>query len=294
MKKPYASVAAIALAVICYFPARVAKLSEPEAKALAARFHFEKVALPEVPDHLPYKNVRQVHPSLERICAWVSSMGASATLVDLDGDGLANDLIWVEPRTDLVTVLPVPGTGDRYKAFTFNCAFWAHNSYDLAALAPMGSIAGDFNEDGLMDVMVYFWGRTPVIYLHKAASKLEVAGFEPVELVDSGERWFSNAAIQADLDGDGHIDLMIGNYFQDGSRVLDRKATGIQVMHEGKSKALNGGYKHVFLWQRGVGGASPQVQYREVTHLFSEEIARGWTLALGAADPMAICFRRFT
>src|SRR4029077_15446028 len=66
--------------------------------------------------------------------------------------------------------------------------------------------------------------------------------------------------------------------------VLDRKATGIQVMHEGKSKALNGGYKHGFLWQHRVGGASPLVKYQEVTHLFSDEIARGWTLAMGAAD----------
>ena len=113
MKLSHSSVAAIALAAICYFPARVPKLSDSEANALAARFRFEKVVLPEIPDHPPYKNVRRVHPSLERICAWVSSLGASATLADLDGDGLANDLISVDPRTDLVTVLPAPGTGDR-------------------------------------------------------------------------------------------------------------------------------------------------------------------------------------
>src|SRR4029079_471572 len=103
-------VAALALVAICYFPSRIPKLSDAESGALAARFRFEKLSLPEVPDHPPYKNVRQVHPSLERICAWVSSLGASATLSDLDGDGLANDLISVDPRTDLVTVLPVPST----------------------------------------------------------------------------------------------------------------------------------------------------------------------------------------
>jgi hypothetical protein len=47
-----------------------------------------------------------VHPSLERISAWVSSLGAAATLADLDGDGLPNDVIYVDPRTDLVTVAP--------------------------------------------------------------------------------------------------------------------------------------------------------------------------------------------
>jgi hypothetical protein len=38
-------------------------------------------------------------------------------------------------------------------------------------------------------------------------------------------------ATQADLDGDGHVDLLIGNYFQDGARILDAKAGGTEVMH---------------------------------------------------------------
>jgi hypothetical protein len=105
-----------------------------------------------------------------------------------------------------------------------------------------------------------------------------------MELSDSGERWYSNAAIQADLDGDGHLDLVVGNYFQDGARVLDAKAAGTEVMHAGKAKALNGGYKHVFLWQAATSGAAPAVRYQEIKNVFSEEVARGWTLAMGAAD----------
>jgi hypothetical protein len=165
----------------------------------------------------------------------------------------------------------------------------------------MGSVAGDFNEDGLLDLMVYFWGRPPVLYLRKSDGSagseagqdasarpsekpLALGAFVPRELIDSGERWYSNAAIQGDLDGDGHVDLFIGNYFQDGARVLDAKAGGTEVLHEGKAKALNGGYKHVFLWQAATNGPTPTVRYQEIKNVFSEEVARGWTLAMGAAD----------
>jgi hypothetical protein len=289
MKKHFSCLAAILLVAICYPFAKVPTLTSPEKAALAARFSFKKISLPEVPERPAYKLVRQVHPSLERISAWISSLGAAATLADLDGDGLPNDLINVDPRTDLVTVTPVPGTGERYKPFALDTSFWSHQSYDLSTIAPMGTVAGDFNEDGLLDLMLYFWGRTPVLYLRKSdgstgAKQLSLSAFAPRELIDSGERWYSNAAIQPDLDGDGHVDLLIGNYFQDGARVLDAKASGTVVMHEGKAKALNGGYKHLFLWQAATSGTVPTVRYKEIKNVFSEEVARGWTLAMGAAD----------
>jgi hypothetical protein len=55
-------------------------------------------------------------------------------------------------------------------------------------------------------------------------------------------------------------------------------------MHEGKAKALNGGYKHVFLWQGRDSGDSTAVTYKEVKDVFPEAVARGWTIAMGAAD----------
>ncbi|MDB6030986.1 MAG: uncharacterized protein JWM16_1324 [Verrucomicrobiales bacterium] len=301
MNKRASCFAAIVLVAVCYPFAKLPTLTAPEMATLAGRFRFNRLPLPEVPNPPPYKFVRQVHPSLERICAWTSSLGAAATLADLDGDGLPNDIIYVDPRTDLVTVAPAPGTGERYKTFSLDTSFWAHNSYDLPTLAPMGTVAGDFNEDGLMDVLVYFWGRTPILYLRKADQttaangrqdaratpserELSANAFVPRELVESGERWYCNGAVQADLDGDGHVDLLIGGYFQEGSRILDPKADGTVMMHEGKAKALNGGHKHVFLWESGASGASPSATYKEVKNVFSEEVARGWSLALGAAD----------
>src|SRR5450631_4450171 len=104
MKKYFSSLAAIILVAVCYPLAKLPILSSREMAVLAARFSFTRLPLPEIPEHPPYKFVRDVHPSLRRISAWISSTGAAATLADLDGDGLPNDLCYVDPRTDLVTV----------------------------------------------------------------------------------------------------------------------------------------------------------------------------------------------
>jgi hypothetical protein len=286
-----AALVALVAVAASYALARFPTLSPDQTADLAARFKFTQHTLPEVPNHPPYKNVRQVHPSLQRISAWISTLGAAVTLADLDRDGLPNDLCYVDPRTDLVTVAPVPGTGSRYQPFSLHPV---PLPYEAATMAPMGSVAGDFNEDGLLDLLVYYWGRTPVLFLRqqsqakaaqaKDGEALRRDSYVSRELVDTGERWYSNGAIQADLDGDGHLDLVVGNYFQDGARILDAKAGGVEVMHEGKAKALNGGLKHFFLWTGASVGSEPAARYQEITGAVSEEVNRGWTLAIGAAD----------
>lgn len=286
----YAAALVAAVVIVCCFGmARYPRLSPTERAELAARFKFVQMPLPEVPNHPPYQYVRAVHPSLKRISAWISSLGAAAVMEDLDGDGLPNDLVYSDPRTGLVTVAPVPGTGKRYAPFTLNPA---PLPYDPATMAPMGIVPGDFNEDGLMDLLVYYWGRSPVIFLRKKTAGVEpgkpyalcAADYEPVELSTNGERWFSNGAVTADFDGDGHVDILIGDYFADGSRILDAHAGGVEAMHESFSKALSGGKKHFFLWKGATSGAHPTVHFVEVTNVFSPEVNHGWTLAIGAAD----------
>jgi hypothetical protein len=284
-----AALAAIALIVPCYWMARFPCISAGDCMKMAVRFKFDKLPLAEAAHHPPYKYVRQVHPSLQRISAWISSLGASVALADLDGDGLPNDLINIDPRTDLVTVAPAPGTGDRYAPFTLNPAPLPYNASNTA---PMGVLVGDFNEDGLADILVYFWGRSPVIFLRRKTAGAEpgkpasisAGDYAPVELAEGGERWFSNGGVQADLDGDGHVDLLIGNYFQDGGHVLDANAAGVEVMQQGLAKALAGGRKHFFLWNGATSGENPTVHFREVTNIVSPEIEHGWTLAIGVAD----------
>jgi hypothetical protein len=268
---------------LTYSLTRLPALPAGERATLASNFAFSRLPLPE-PAGYARRSIRRVNPSLERIAAWISSVGAAIALHDLDGDGLANDLCYVDPRFDQVVVAPVPGTGERYRPFVLDPA---PLPYDAATMAPMGCLPGDYNEDGRADLLVYYWGRSPVLFLRRAgatAGGLEPRAYEPVELVAGGERWFTNAATRADLDGDGHVDLVVANYFPDGARVLDPAATDREDMQETMSRAANGGRKHLLLWQGGSAGEHPTARFAEAAGVLEPEVDHGWTLAVGAAD----------
>ena len=277
-----------------YLLSQLPTLPSTEAEAIAARFRFEKLPFPE-PAGFPHKTVRQVHPSLAHLSAYLSALGASAALGDIDGDGLPNDLCYVDPRIDQVVIAPAPGTPqDRYEPFVLQPGPLPYDS----TMAPTGCLLGDFNEDGLTDVLVYFWGRSPIIYLQQPAAaggkRLTAQSFIPCELIEPWQRWFSCAATLADLDGDGHCDLVIGNYCPDGAAYLDPNGSGRLPMTESLSRSFNGGGPHFFLWKKPGGGKTPFVQFEKVDPDFFypekvdprriHEARHGWTLALGAAD----------
>lgn len=284
VRKLVTPLAALAIVGGLFLLSRPPRLADDEAAAMARRFRFDKWPFAELTGY-QQKVVRPVHPSLEHLSAQISFTGAAVALGDLDGDGLSNDMVSVDPRIDQVTVAPVPQTGSRYPPFA------VHPSplpYDAATIAPMGALMGDFNEDGLADIAVYYWGRSPVLFLRRPGTLDEVAApsphtFIPVELVEQPQRWYTSTCTQADLDGDGHIDLIVGNYFADHARILDRTALGREEMPDSVSRAYNGGRSRLFLSQVGAtpSGGRP---FREAQGVLTEEVARGWTLAVGAAD----------
>ncbi len=264
---------------------RLPALSAGEKAAIASRFDFTPFPLPELAGGTP-KMVRSVHPSLERHSAWISAVGASIALNDLDGDRLPNDACYVDTRTDRVIVAPVPGTGDRYQPFELKPQ---DLPYDAETTAPMGCLPGDLNEDGLTDVLVYYWGRTPIGFLRQAGAGEQgqqnlAFNYREWEIAPEGGLWYTNAATFADLDGDGHHDLIIGNYFQDEAQILNASATNPEEMQHSMIRAHNGGENRIFLWSGATIGQQPTVDFQEVEGVLDDTIAHAWTLAVGTAD----------
>src|SRR5205809_3957921 len=153
--------ASVALIVAAYTFAREPSVSERERMDLARRFRFERFPVPELSSQAR-RGLRPVNPSLDHIAAWISSVGAAVALADLAGDGLPNDICYVDPRTDQVVVTPVPDRSGylRYTPFSLT---QEPPVFDRATMAPMGCLPGDVNEDARMDLVVYYWGRTPVV-----------------------------------------------------------------------------------------------------------------------------------
>jgi hypothetical protein len=270
-----ARVAAVALVVVAAWFTRLPSYSSAERAALASRFAFRELRLPVAAS--PTQSVRTVEPSLRTIAGWISAVGAAVSLSDLDGDGLPNDVCLVDPRSDRVTVAPAPGTGARYRPFTLDASPLA---YDPATTAPTGCLPGDFDEDGRTDLLVYYWGRTPVLFLRRPGTRPGPRAFVHEELVRPLARWYTDTITSADVDGDGHADLVVGNYFPDGARVLDAKARHdpAMQMQNSMSRARNGGGDRIFLWRPG------RVHFAEARGALPRGAHGGWTLALAAAD----------
>jgi len=272
---------ALALIAALFGFARLPTLPDSERQALAGRFAFARAPLATPAGLRLDRAVRAVHPGLKDIASWISTVGAGVALNDIDGDGMPNDLCSVDTRIDKVLVQPAPGTGNRYPLFVLDPS---PLYYDARTMAPMGCLPGDFNEDGRMDLAVYYWGRPPVIFLHRDGDgPLSTASFRPVDAAPAHEIWNTNALTSADVDGDGHLDLIVGNYFPDGMRVLDAKATDGAHMHRSMSRSENGGKNRVLLWKAGTAGPEPTVDFADVD-AFDAKTAYSWTLAAGAVD----------
>lgn len=290
LRRQSARFVALTLCLVLFWLARQPEISVAERKEIADRFRFTRSDIP-ASGNVNSNTTRKVKPSLNRIVAWVSSTGAGIALNDLDNDGISNDLCLVDPRTNSITVSPSPGTAQRYQQLRLD----AGALYDQATMAPMACIPGDLNEDGLMDLLIPLWGRTPLVFLASGSADNFIPAADRYvvqEIVSGGGQWFTGAATMADLDGDGHLDIVIGNYFSDDSKILNEDAwEHDNEMQHSMSRAFNAGRSRLLRWEAATSGPKPSVTFREVTDYIDiadatekERLTRGWTLATAAAD----------
>ncbi|GAA3004346.1 CRTAC1 family protein [Streptosporangium longisporum] len=246
----------------------------PVAGTTAFSFHARPLSPPTAPGD---RVLRTVAPGYANVRGWVSAPGAAVALFDVDGEVVADDVCLVDPRRDTVTVRPAPGTSRSYRPFTLVPP--DRRPYE----APTGCLPADLDQDGWEDLVVYYWGRSPSLFLRVPWAVPSGTAFRHRPLTTEREIWNTGAATAGDFDGDGRLDLVFGNYLPDGVLALGGARTGTgtgsdeAVMPDSLSAASNGGTDRLY---RATGPAT----FAEAEGVFDELGGGGWTLALGTQD----------
>jgi hypothetical protein len=201
----------------------------------------------------------------EHIMPQIAAMGAAVAVTDFNRDGWY-DLYVTNSGEDSLNRLYRNDRG------TFVDVAGEVGLADVnrrASGVSMGSVWGDFDNDGWEDVLVYKYGR-PELFRN-----VEGRSFVPI-----GERaglpaWVNaNSATWLDYDRDGFLDLFIAGYWPEGINLWRLETT--RVMPESFEYANNGGRKYL-LRNRGDGTFEDRTEAMGVR-------SRRWTLALIAAD----------
>ncbi|MFQ5740113.1 MAG: FG-GAP-like repeat-containing protein [Acidobacteriota bacterium] len=216
--------------------------------------------------HKPY-----LDPKLEPIMPWVNSVGAAAAAGDFDNDGWV-DLYVTDSHKGKPNHL-YRNQGEGTFADVARQAGVADVNDDSGV--SMDCVWGDYDNDGYLDLFVVKWGRDRLFRNDGDGTFTDVTtmAFQN-ETNEPGSPWANgSAATWVDYDGDGRLDLYVGNYFAPFN-LWHLEHT--RIMHDDFEKARNGG-RNLLFHNNGDG-------------TFTETAARlglddpGWTLSVGHGD----------
>ena len=218
--------------------------------------------------------------------------GAVVAVGDVDGDG-DDDLFFVEsgegrPNHLLLNEGLSTESGDedvpRFRDVTELAGLTVGNTAnEICAEA----LFFDYDGDGRMDILVARFG-TPMLW-RQTGSERGVPTFEevskPVGLTRHGN---TIAAIVFDADGDGWLDLLLGNYFRDELNLLDLDTTRVLPNH--LDYADNGGGVTFWLNRPAPEGSTQRSKvpggrvFVDATNGSGMAHVTGWTLDAGHSD----------
>ncbi len=205
-------------------------------------------------------------PKIANIEPHVAAVGASASVADFDGDGWP-DFYLTSSRFGAPNAL-YRNRGDG----TFEDVAATAGVADLnrpGEGVSMGSVWGDFDNDGREDLLVYRYGY---LALYR---NVDGKHFEDVTESAGLRRWVnSNGAIWLDYDRDGLLDLYVTAYFPSDIDLWHLSST--RIMHDSFEYATNGG-ANILYHNLGHG------RFEDVTAKMGVGSTR-WTLAAASAD----------
>lgn len=208
----------------------------------------------------------QLDSKLEHIMPQVASVGASVSVVDFNNDG-HQDFYLTNSRAGSENALYMNNGDGSFTDVAEAMGIATLNTKETGA--SMGSIWGDYDNDGYEDLFVYKWGKSSLFHNDGGEGFTEVT-----DRIDLPEWANTNSAIWFDYDRDGNLDLFLAGYFNESIDLWNLETT--RIMPESFEYANNGGRKYLF-HNNGDG------TFEEVSKEMGIETNR-WALSASSAD----------
>jgi hypothetical protein len=153
-----------------------------------------------------------VDEKLDHISPQIASVGASASVVDFNEDGLQDFYL---------TNSEFGSNNALYKNFGNGTFIDVATELGIADLnrredgASMGAIWADYNNDGYEDLFIYRWGK-PTLFQNNGGET-----FTEVENAGFPDHVNANTATWLDYNNDGLLDIFLGGYFKEDVNLFD-------------------------------------------------------------------------
>src|SRR5687767_2245683 len=135
----------------------------------------------------------------------VASMGAAVSVADVDADGHA-DLYVTNSREGSKNRLYRNRGDGTFEDIAERVGLADVNQRETGV--SMGTVFGDFDNDGFEDLLLYRWGRSQLFRNEQGRR------FTPVTDGTGLPAWANiNTAVWLDFDRDGRLDLFLGGYY---------------------------------------------------------------------------------